>query len=538
MPFTFSDLLSALPFEFSAPAGNPTITAPVTENAREVKPGGVFVARKGRSTDGHRYITQAVANGAAAIVGELPLDQVQADLQGVPYAQVADGYQAFGYLAAAYEGFPSRRLVVIAITGTDGKTTTSTIAYHILKASGIKVGLISTVSAVIGATEIPTGLHVTTPPAHEVQHYLRQMVEAGMTHCVLEATSFGIDQGRINGVDIDVAVMTNVTHEHLDWHGSWENYRDAKRKLFTLMKNSYRKGQQPKIAVINADDPSAPDFAESSIGADYMMLYSLIQTDADFYADRIHYTPTHTSFMLRGNAGDIPVRLPLLGAYNISNALAGIIAAISAMPQLTHQQRMINAIPQGIADLPLIPGRMERIDEGQAFNAFVDFAHTPNALLKTLETARLILPEGGRVIVVFGSAGLRDREKRRLMAEIAGEHADISILTAEDPRTESLLGILAEMAEGARSKGSVDGETLFIEPDRGRAILLACQMAKANDVVLACGKGHEQSMCFGKIEHAWDDREALRAALHGQALLTLPSASDPYDPRELWLRDE
>lgn len=537
MSRTLSDLLSALPFEFSAPDTNPEITAPVTENAREVATGGVFVARVGRSADGHNYISQAINNGAVAIVGEKPIEEVREMLNGVPYAQVVDGYQALGYLAAAYEGFPSRRLIIIAVTGTDGKTTTSTIAYHVLKAAGVRVGLVTTVSAVIGDNELSTGLHVTTPPAHEVQRYLRHMVEAGMTHCVLETTSFGIDQGRINGVEIDVAVMTNVTHEHLDWHGSWEAYRDAKRKLFTLMKDSHRKSEQPKIAVINADDPSAPDFAESSVGADYMMLYSLNDKEADFYADRIHYTPAYTSFMLRGNAGDIPIRLPMLGAYNVSNALAGIIAAISAMPQLKNQQRMINAIPQGIANLPIIPGRMERIDEGQKFTAIVDFAHTPNALHRAIETGRLILPKGGRVIVVFGSAGLRDQEKRRLMAEIGAEYADISILTAEDPRNESLLGILDEMAQGARSKGAVDGESLFIEPDRGRAIFMARQMARPEDVVLACGKGHEQSMCFGKIEHTWDDREAMRSALRGKPVLTLPSATEPYDTRELWLSD-
>lgn len=536
MPLYFADLLSALPHFYKPPSTNPEISAPVTENAQEIQAGGVFLARKGRTVDGHDYIPQAIARGAVAVVGEYELVEVEHWLDGVAYAQVPDGYQAFGYLVAAYEGHPSQQLVVIGVTGTDGKTTTSSVIYHILKAAGVKVGLINTVQAVIGEQEISTGLHVTTPHAHETQNLMRQMVEAGLTHCILETTSMGLDQGRVNGVQIDVAVLTNVTHEHLDWHGSWEAYRDAKSQLFRMLKEFPRKGTQPKIAVINADDSAAPSFAEASAagGADYMLLYSISQSEADFFADRIHYAPSHTSFMLRGNAGDMPIRSPLVGPYNVSNVLAGIGGAISAMPQPEYQQLMLNAIPVGISEMPQIPGRMERIDAGQDFLALVDFAHTPNALQKVLEAAHLMKGKEGRVIVAFGSAGLRDKEKRRMMAEIAAQYADISILTAEDPRTESLLGILEEMAEGAVARGGVEYETFFRVPDRGQALYEACQMAKAGDVVLACGKGHEQSMCFGTIEYAWDDREALRHALEGQALATLPSATQPYDERETW----
>ncbi|PJF40143.1 MAG: UDP-N-acetylmuramoyl-L-alanyl-D-glutamate--2,6-diaminopimelate ligase [Phototrophicales bacterium] len=533
-----SELLSMLPFAFEAPNENPRITAPITENASQVERGGVFLARKGRTTDGHRYIPQAVERGAAAIVGERPYDEVQSLLNGVPYARVENGYEAFGYLVSGYEGNPSRNLIVIGVTGTNGKTTTATLIYHILKTAGVHVGLISTVNAVIGDRTVPTGLHVTNPPAHELQRYLREMVEAGMTHCVLELTSMGLEQGRVNGTQIDVAVMTNVTHEHLDWHGSFENYKRAKMRLFEIMKNTPRKGTQPNIAVINADDPTAPDFAEASIGADYMLLYSTYQSDADLYADRIHYGADFTSFMLRGNAGDIPIRSPLLGQYNVQNILAAIGGAISAMPQPEHQQRMINAIPLAISQVPQIPGRLERIDEGQDFIAIVDFAHTHDALEKVLQTARQMLDEReGRVIAVFGSAGLRDVEKRRLMAEVSAELADITILTAEDPRTESLLAILETMRQAAVRKGCVEGESLFVIPDRGRAIFEACQIARAGDIVLACGKGHEQSMCFGTVEYEWDDRVAMRSALKGQPLLTLPSATLPYDERELWRND-
>lgn len=538
MPRYLADLLSALPYPYEPADANPEISASVTENAQEITPGGVFLARQGRNVDGHQFIPQAIERGAVAIIGEHERTEVESMLNGIPYARVPDGYQAFGYLVAAYEGHASRDLVIIGVTGTDGKTTTCTVIYHILKAAGVRVGLINTVQAVIGNREVPTGLHVTTPPAHEVQHYLREMVEAGLTHCVMETTSMGLDQGRVNGTRIDVAVMTNVTHEHLDWHGSFEAYRNAKTRLYRMMGDFPRKGTQPKIAVINADDSSAEAFAEASANiADYMLLYSLKHTNADFYADRIHYAPAYTSFMLRGNAGDIPIRSPLVGPYNVSNVLAGICGAISAMPQPEYQQAMINAIPRGIADLPQIPGRMERIDEGQEFLAIVDFAHTPNALQRVLEAARLMKSDNRRVIVVFGSAGLRDREKRRMMAEIAVQTADISFFTAEDPRTESLLGILDEMATGAKNAGGIEGETFFRVPDRGLALYQACQMARAGDIVLACGKGHEQSMCFGKIEYPWDDCEALRVALRGKSLDSLPSAGQPYDTNEPWRRD-
>jgi UDP-N-acetylmuramoyl-L-alanyl-D-glutamate--2,6-diaminopimelate ligase len=524
-----ADLLSALPFGFPPPDSDPDISAPVVEDSRQVERGGVFVARRGRSHDGHAYIQAAIDAGAVAVIGEDPSLSLP-----VPYVYVHDAGEAFGYLCAAYAGHPSRRLVVVGVTGTDGKTTTSAIAYHILKTAGVRVGLISTVSAVIGDEEIPTGLHVTTPPANEVQDYLRRMVAAGLTHCVLECTSHGLDQGRLNGVEFDVAVLTNVTHEHLDWHGSFEAYREAKAKLFRLMARRARKGDQPTIAVINADDPNAPEFARAAIGANYLLLYSLHQTNADFYTSGLHYRPDGTTFMLRGNAGDIAIKSPLLGAYNVQNVMAGIIAAISAMPQPVHQQRMLNAIPLGVANFPQLPGRMQVLDEGQPFTAIVDFAHTPNALKNALQTARLLVAkDGGRLIAVFGSAGLRDREKRRLMAELAAELADFSILTAEDPRTESLRGILHEMKEGMVAKGGREGETFYRIPDRYRALEQACAMARAGDVVIACGKGHEQSLCFGSVEYPWDDVVALRAVLRrASPPFSLPTADDE---NEAWL---
>jgi UDP-N-acetylmuramoyl-L-alanyl-D-glutamate--2,6-diaminopimelate ligase len=509
---TFTDLLSALPFPYTLTGdGGVPVTAPVVEADGEVQPGGVFVARGGLTSDGHRFIPAAIARGAAAVVGEQPL----ADLP-VPYAQVAQAQEAIGYLAAAYHGFPSRRLRLIGVTGTDGKTTTSTLIHRILQEmTGGKAGLISTIAAEVGSAALDTGFHVTTPGAPQTQALLAQIAAGGLTDVVLEMTSHGLAQGRLNGVEVDAAVITNLTHEHLDYHGTFENYRAAKGRLFAMLGQAARKPGVPKIAVVNADDPNAEFFA--AFPADRLIRYG-VREQADVRATDIVFAPAETRFRLRlrgQDAGDI--RLRLAGQFNVMNALAAIAVTTAHGATVEQAQRGLWAVER-------ISGRMERIDEGQAYLALVDFAHTPNALANALQTARAMTGAAGRVIAVFGSAGLRDRDKRRLMAEVAARLADLTVLTAEDPRTESLDEILATMTQAATAAGAVEGETLWRVPDRGAALAFACGLARAGDVVIACGKGHEQSMCFGDIEYPWDDREALRAALRGAPLTTLPTA--------------
>jgi UDP-N-acetylmuramoyl-L-alanyl-D-glutamate--2,6-diaminopimelate ligase len=517
----FSDLLVDLPDLITPPDHDVPISAPITENAQGVEPGGVFLARQGANVDGHELILTAVENGAAAVVGERTPGKVKCP---VSYAQVADGMAALGLLAAAYYDYPSRKLTVIGVTGTDGKTTTCALAHGILAAAGLPTGLISTVSAVIGDETLATGLHVTTPPAHETQMYLARMVEAGLTHVVLEATSHGLAQGRVNGVDFDVAVLTNVTHEHLDFHGTWEQYRRDKARLFQMAATSYRKPDTPKVAVINADDPSADLFRHVSDGVDRVLTYALEPVyPVDVRVDSATYEPDSTLVKIIGPDGlKQRVKTRLVGPFNVAN----ILAAVGAAAAVIHDdpERLRHAIFEGVSHMPAIPGRMERIDEGQDFMAIVDFAHTPNALKRALEAGRAMIPYDRRIIAIFGSAGLRDREKRRLMAEIGAELADVCILTAEDPRTESLGSILNEMAQGCINRGGVEGETFWRVMDRGRALAFGCSLARRGDLVIACGKGHEQSMCFGSIEYPWDDREALRAALRGTPLLTLPTA--------------
>lgn len=489
---------------------NMPINAPFVEDSRYIEQGGVFVARKGLNTDGHDYIERAIAQGASAVIGEYAIDLP------VPYVQVNDAQQLLGLLAASYYGFPSRDLVVVGVTGTNGKTSTTHIMHNILDvATEGKAGYISTLGADIGGANADTGLHVTTPTAPEIQHYLATMRDAGLTHVVLEMTSHGLAQGRLNGVDIDVAIITNLTHEHLDFHGSFEAYRAAKGIMFDMLNQSYRKPDVPKISVANADDPSFDYY--HAFTADKRISYA-IHTDADYSAKRITYAPKATYFYI----GRRKYSLALVGEFNVHNALAAIAAADSM--GIDHQ-----LVKRGINNMQSVSGRMERIDEGQSFVALVDFAHTPDALEKALKAARTMLEPDNRLIAVFGSAGLRDVQKRFLMAEVSIQHADMTVLTAEDPRTESLDMILNMMAEGSIAAGGTEGTDFIRVPDRGLALYEACQMAQPGDLVIACGKGHEQSMCFGTIEHPWDDRDALRAALKGQPLQTLPTAHGTGD---------
>jgi UDP-N-acetylmuramoyl-L-alanyl-D-glutamate--2,6-diaminopimelate ligase len=386
------------------------------------------------------------------------------------------------------------------------------------------------VGAVIGEQTLDTGFHVTTPDAPDLQGYLAQMAGAGFTHCVLEVTSHGLHQHRATACEFDVAVVTNITHEHLDYHQTYENYRAAKARLFTSLAGAARKPGVEKAGVLNADDSSFGYLP--GVFAERHLSYSL-RLGADVVARAVTFRPDGLHFRAVGAGFDFPVASPLVGAFNVSNCLAAITATVGALGLPPP------AAADGIAALHGVPGRMERLDLGQPFTAIVDFAHTPNALRRALETARQMLSPSAerspyaavsppRVIAVFGSAGRRDVEKRRLMAEVAAELADLSVLTAEDPRTESLADILEMMAFGARARGGVEGLSFFRVPDRGDALRLACRLARPGDIVLACGKGHEQSMCFGITEYAWDDRTALRAAL--AELLGVPGPAMPRLP--------
>ena len=514
----------------------------ISIDSRAVKPGHLFVAMQGGTLDGHDYIQAAIDNGAVAVVGERDVAQIG----NLPYLRLTYTRQALTWIAGSFYLWPSRRLTMIGVTGTDGKTTTTNILYTILKAAGLKAGMISTVNAVIGDEVLDTGFHVTTPDAHDVQFYLAKMVEAGLTHVVLETTSHAWEQHRVDACEFDVGVVTNITHEHLDQHGSYENYRAAKARLFEALEKTSEKPQgNPRLAVLNRDDSSF-EFLTKISGANKMD-YGL-NADAKIRAVEVRHLPSGIHFTAKSKDFEIPVSCKLVGGYNVTNCLAALTATIYGLgikPEVAAQ---------GIAALEGIPGRMERIDLGQNFTAIVDFAHTPNALKSALKAAREILTaktakdakqeenlralselrgskvEELRIIAVFGSAGLRDKAKRRMMAEIGAELADVCILTAEDPRTESLAGILEEMAAGATSSGGSENESFWRIPDRGEAIRFAVNQAREGDIVLVCGKGHEQSLCFGAKEFLWDDRIAVRAAL--SKLLGVDGPRMPYLPTQ------
>ncbi|MEX2161099.1 MAG: UDP-N-acetylmuramoyl-L-alanyl-D-glutamate--2,6-diaminopimelate ligase [Anaerolineales bacterium] len=487
----------------------------IAVDSRLVQPGDLFFAVV-QGVDRYKYLEQVVERGAAAVVGE------RADIElSIPHIRVKDTRAALAQASAAFHGYPARQLTMIGVTGTDGKTTTANFLYHILQAAGHSTGMISTVNAQIGEQVLDTGFHVTTPEAFDTQFYLRQMADAGLTHAVLEMTSIGLAQQRgARPLEFDIGVVTNITHEHLNDHGTYEAYFNAKALLFEALGQPFEKVRPvEQLAVLNRDDKSYDGLAKR---AKVKQLSYGLHPEAQLRATDIENHPQSLSFNVHGPGLKFSVHTPMFGAYNVSNALAAIGATVVGLGIDPA------AAQAGIAALKGVPGRMERIELGQDFTAIVDFAHTPNALKSALEAGHQLTE--GRVIAVFGSAGLRDKAKRRMMAEWGAQLADVSVLTAEDPRTESLDGILEEMAAGARGKGGKEGETFWRVPDRGAAISFALLQAKPGDVVLACGKGHEQSMCFGETEYPWDDRVAMRAALaellgaHGPEMPKLPTS--------------
>lgn len=492
--------------------------ADLTDDSRRVTPGAMFVAVRGGHVDGHHFLADAARRGAAALVGEE--DDPHLDH---PYFRVADSREALARLAAAWNGYPARKLIMIGVTGTDGKTTTCSLIHHILREVGRSVGMVTSVEAVIGDEVLDTGFHVTTPSALELQAMLARMVDAGKEVAVVEATSHGLAQKRVAACDFDLAAVTNITHEHLDFHKTFEAYRSAKATLFTELDLTPAKEHGThRLAVLNRDDASFGYLNE--IMRSEKTSYGLAE-EADVRATDVHSGHDGLEFRVEGRGFDVHVRTPLVGSHNVSNCLAAftvVVAGLGVPPE---------AAAQAIARFAGVPGRMERIDLGQGFSVIVDFAHTPNALAKALETARGLTR--GKVIAVFGSAGLRDVEKRRLMPQVAARLADLTILTAEDPRVEPLEAILDEMGGAMREASAEEGRSFVRVSDRGEAIRAAIRRAREDDLVIICGKGHEQSMCFGDVEYPWDDRQAARAALaeilgvDGPPMPVLPTSTHP-----------
>jgi UDP-N-acetylmuramoyl-L-alanyl-D-glutamate--2,6-diaminopimelate ligase len=458
-------------------------------DSRKVEAGNVFVAMQGGNIDGHAFIPAAIQKGAVAVIGTEDVE-----LGKTPYFRVTDAREALARLSAAFYEYPARQLTVIGVTGTDGKTTTVSLIYAMLLAAGLKAGMISTVDAVIGSEEIDTGFHVTTPDAPTIQMLLRRMVDNGLTHVVLETTSHGLAQHRTTACDYDIGVITNITHEHLDYHGDYAHYLAAKSKLLTgLIDTPVKAGHQYRLAVLNHDDisylPLKAILADSRYAGVRQISYGSGEEN-DLRGRDLQVNPEGIRFAIDWHGRTWQVESNLVGAYNMQNILAAVGATVAGLglPMETALR--------GVGNLHGVPGRMERIDLGQDFTAIVDFAHTPNALKVTLETANRMKGKG-RIIAVFGSAGLRDREKRRMMAATSVELADLTILTAEIREPKAWTAFWRRWR--TRQPGTEVRRTdLYRVPDRGDAIRKAIALAGAGDIVISCGKGHEQSMCFGE----------------------------------------
>jgi len=468
----------------------------IQTDSRSVRRGSLFVAYKGLERDGHQFIQEAIARGAAALICERRPEQPLP----VPVVLVPDARRAWAVLSAAWHGFPSRHLRLAGVTGTDGKTTTASLLQHILDNAGTRTGLISTVCARIGQNTLDTGLHTTTPPPWQVQQLLSQMLLQRCRAAVIEATSEGLAQQRLVGCEFDLGIVTNITHDHLYYHGSFRAYRDAKAQLLRSLGKAFRKSGVPKVAILNKDDPNYHHLRQ--IPADKHISFG--HHNADVCVSDLRSDVSGLSMTVRSPWGLAEVRSPMPGEYNAYNIAAAIAAACSWGVDL---ETATSAVSTFIG----IPGRMEFIRMGQPFNVIIDFAHTPNALDNALGVARSWTC--GRLIVVLGCAGERDVLKRKPMGRIAVTRADYSLFTAEDPRRESLEAILEQMSQGAREAGGREGYEFTLVPDRREAIRRAVRMARQGDTVILCGKGHERSMCYGRTEFPWSEHEAVRDAL-------------------------
>jgi UDP-N-acetylmuramoyl-L-alanyl-D-glutamate--2,6-diaminopimelate ligase len=456
-------------------------------DSRLVAPGTLFFAVPGEHVDGHDFVTDAIAAGALAVVVERELPGI-----GVPQLIVDRSRRALADAAFEWFGRPRDHLVrAIGVTGTDGKSTVTALAADVLWGSGWHPGQVGTVSLRIGSDLVPNPERTTTPEALELQELLARMVAAGNDSVVMEATSHGLALERTRNVRFDIGVVTNLTSEHLEFHGSLERYRAAKARLV----------EEAPIAVLNADDASVDYFRHRA--RDRVITFG-IDAAADLRAGNLAADAGGTSFHLESARWQGDVRVPLPGRFNVSNALATLGIAEAMGLDLSRAAASL-ATTDGVR------GRMERVEAGQPFAVIVDYAHTTDSLRKVLEILRPLT--SGRLIAVFGSAGERDPTKRDPMGRVAAELADLVVVTDEDPRLEDPRAVNEQIADGARAAGASDGRTLWVIDDRRDAIGHAIGLARAGDTILLAGKGHEQSMIYGTEKRRWDDRSAALDAL-------------------------
>jgi UDP-N-acetylmuramoyl-L-alanyl-D-glutamate--2,6-diaminopimelate ligase len=460
------------------PGVRPLDIGDLAHDTREVTPGTLFFCVPGSRVDGHDLAWEAIERGAVALVVERPLDV------DVPQLVVPGAREAMAVAADVFFGEPTKALEIAGVTGTNGKTTTAFLLRAILEAAGRSPGLVGTVEWIVGGER--RAAPFTTPESIELQRLFREMLDAGDRSAVVEASSHGSSLRRLDRVRFDALVFTNLSQDHLDLHGTMEEYFQAKRRLFT--------GPLPPPAAVNVGDPWGRRLASDLVDAHRAPLLTFgLSGDAEIRPEGLETTASGSRF--RAGGIDVGTRLP--GSFNVENALGAIAAAI--LLDVGEDD-----IAAGIGAVTEVPGRLERVDAGQPFAVFVDYAHTPDSLETVLRAAREVA--AGRVIVVFGAGGDRDRGKRPVMGRVAAELADVVLVTSDNPRSEAPLEIIEDVLQGA-------GLDVEVDPDRRTAIERAISLAEPGDVVVIAGKGHEHGQEVAGVVHPFDDREVAREAL-------------------------
>jgi UDP-N-acetylmuramoyl-L-alanyl-D-glutamate--2,6-diaminopimelate ligase len=464
----------------------------IAHDSRSVKPGDLFVCLIGEKFDGHRFIQDAIARGAVALAVQ------PGNIDGLlhlPLVVVPNTRTALPKFACAVYNYPSRKLKLIGVTGTNGKTTSTFLMASILKSAGLKTGTVGTLGAEAMGEELPSDR--TTPEADQLQGLLSEMLTRGAQAVAMEVSSHALDQGRTEGCEYDAAIFTNLTQDHLDYHRTMEAYMASKLRLFHDYPANSRK---PFVAAINLDDPYGNRVVDATRGR---KITFAVNTQANIVARNVNISPGSIAFQADTPSGAIPIKLNIGGAFQISNAL-GAIAAAQGIGIAN------SAIEAGLSELKSVPGRFEDISTDRGFHVVVDYAHSPDGLENLISAARRLEPK--RIIVVFGCGGDRDRTKRPIMGRIVGERADVAIITSDNPRSESPDAIITEILPGLRNAPA----KTIVEPDRRTAISMALSEARDGDIVLIAGKGHEDYQEVNGVKHHFDDREVARELL-GQA---------------------
>ncbi len=468
-----------------------TITA-VTDDSRAVAPGCLFIAVKGEQVDGHTYVRQALEKGATAVLAQATVDPGPAG-----YVRVSDSRKAVGLVAGRFYGDPSSKMTMIGVTGTNGKTTTTYLCKAFLEQIGRTVGLIGTVAYQIGQETIPAS-H-TTPGALELQRLLAKMREARLNSVVMEVSSHALAMDRTAGCEYDAAVFTNLTQDHLDFHKTMDEYFQAKLKLFTGLGAGRKTGQR---AIVNMDDPRG---SQIKAACRVPVWGYAVKGRTDLRAEQVRLSMTGTAFTAATPAGTFPVESGLVGEHNVYNMLGAIGVAL-------HAGATCDQVREAVATVGNVPGRFERVVAGQDFTVVVDYAHTEDALLRLLTAAQAL--KTNRIITVFGCGGDRDRGKRPKMGRAAVERSDVVVLTSDNPRTEDPMAILREVEVGVREALQRRGQVEYhMIADRREAITTAVRLARAGDIVLIAGKGHEDYQIIGTKKFHFDDREVAREAI-------------------------